>query len=81
MRQDSATVPMHGYKFAAALQAAQECGKPVLLKIAWGAGHSYGLTPDQRRETQAEEIAFLVKVLDLDVSHTLAPTSGQVMKK
>ena len=79
--KDDTTTPMHGYKFAAALQAAQGCSKPVLLKIAWGAGHSYGLTPDQRRETQAEEIAFLVKVLDLDVSHTLAPASGQVMKK
>ncbi len=79
--KDDTTTPMHGYKFAAAMQAAQGCDNPVLLKIAWGAGHSYGLTPEQRRETQAEEIAFLIKMLDLDVSHSLAPTSGQVMKK
>ena len=63
---------MHGYKYAAALQHAQGCDNPVLLKTAWGAGHSYGLTPEQSRETQAEELAFLVKVLGLDVSRVLA---------
>ena len=63
--KDDTTTPMHGYKFAAAMQAAQGCDNPVLLKIAWGAGHSYGLTPELSRETQAEEIAFLIKVLDM----------------
>ena len=72
---------MHGYKFTAAMQAAQGCNNPVLLKIAWGAGHSAGLTPEQRRETLAEELAFLIKVLDVDVSQVLSPTSGQVMEK
>ena len=79
--KDDTTTPMHGYKFTAAMQAAQGCDNPVLLKIAWGAGHSAGLTPKQRRETLAEELAFLIKVLDVDVSHVLSSTSGQVMEK
>ncbi|MFB3132712.1 MAG: prolyl oligopeptidase family serine peptidase, partial [Rhodothermales bacterium] len=79
--KDDTTTPMHGYKFTAAMQAAQGCDNPVLLKIAWGAGHSAGLTPEQRRETLAEELAFLIKVLDVDVSHALSSTSGQVMEK
>ncbi|HMB89697.1 MAG TPA: prolyl oligopeptidase family serine peptidase [Rhodothermales bacterium] len=70
--KDETTTPMHGYKYAAALQRAQGCDNPVLLKVAWGAGHSYGLTPQQSRETQAEELAFLVKVLGLDMTAVLA---------
>ncbi len=67
--EDATTTPLHGYKFTAALQAAQSCPNPVLLKIAWGAGHAYGLTPDQVNQTQAEELAFLIRTLGLDVSN------------
>ena len=63
------------------MQAVQGCDNPVVLKVAWGAGHSYGLTPEQRRQTQAEELAFLIKVLDMNVSHVLSPRSGQVMER
>ncbi len=69
--KDETTTPMHGYKFAAALQHIQSCNNPVLLKTVWGAGHSYGLTPEQSRETQSHELAFVVKVLGLDVSRVL----------
>ncbi len=65
--RDETTSPMHGYKFAAALQAAQGCAIPVLLKIAWGAGHSYGATRSQSDETMAQELAFLVAVLGMEV--------------
>ena len=64
--KDDTTTPMHGYKFAAALQHAQSCTNPILLKITWGAGHSYGFSPEQRRETQAQELAFLFKALGMD---------------
>ncbi|MBX2819032.1 MAG: prolyl oligopeptidase family serine peptidase [Rhodothermaceae bacterium] len=63
--KDETTTPMHGYKFTAQLQHAQGCNNPILLKIAWGAGHSYGLTPEQGFETQAQELAFLFKALSL----------------
>ena len=69
--KDDTTTPMHGYKFAACLQEMQECDNPAILKIAWGAGHAYGASPEQTRETQAEELAFLVRVLGLDVEHVL----------
>ena len=65
--KDDLVTPMHGYKFLARLQATQGCENPTLLKIAWGAGHSYGATPDQARRTQAEELAFLVRVLGMEV--------------
>lgn len=37
--KDEPSVPMHGYKFVAALQYLQKCDHPALLRIAWGAGH------------------------------------------
>ena len=43
--------PVHAYKFTAASQHVQsqapDCSAPVLLKMAWGAGHSIAATPDR----------------------------------
>jgi prolyl oligopeptidase len=38
---DDRVVPSHSYKFAAALQAAQRCDRPILLRVASDASHSY----------------------------------------
>ncbi|HXI20941.1 MAG TPA: prolyl oligopeptidase family serine peptidase, partial [Gemmatimonadales bacterium] len=38
---DDRVVPSHSYKFAAALQAAQGCTRPILLRIARDASHGY----------------------------------------
>jgi prolyl oligopeptidase len=38
---DDRVVPAHAYKFAAALQTAQACDAPVLLRVAKDASHSY----------------------------------------
>ncbi len=65
--KDPTTPPQHGYKFVAALQAHQQCENPALLKIVWGGGHGFGTTNEQKIETQSQELAFLVKVLDLDI--------------
>jgi len=43
-------VPSHAYKFAATLQAAQACGRPVLLRVATDASHMYA-----SRQTQIDE--------------------------
>ncbi len=65
--EDPTTPPQHGYKFVAALQAQQRfCESPALLKIVWGAGHRFGTSSEHTRQTQAQELAFLVKVLGLD---------------
>jgi prolyl oligopeptidase len=38
---DDRVVPSHAYKFAATLQAAQACERPILLRVARDASHSY----------------------------------------
>jgi prolyl oligopeptidase len=63
--RDEVAVPMHGYKFVAAMQAAQSCEKPVLLKVMWGAGHNFGTTPEQSIDSRASQIAFLVRIFGM----------------
>ena len=60
---DQTAVPMHGYKFIAALQANQKCENPVLLKVMRGAGHNFGATPDQTVDSNVDALAFLFRVL------------------
>jgi prolyl oligopeptidase len=69
--RDEVTVPMHAYKFTAALQAAQGCEQPVLLKMMWGAGHNFGVTPEQVIDARTDEIAFLARVLNLGLRRCL----------
>jgi prolyl oligopeptidase len=38
---DDRVVPSHAYKFAATLQAAQACDRPILLRVASDASHGY----------------------------------------
>ena len=61
--KDEVAPPVHAYKFVAALQHAQsetaDCQAPVLLKMAWGAGHSMAATPERRPEMWASQLAFL----------------------
>lgn len=61
---DEVTPPLHAYKFVAALQHAQACDDPVLLRVAWGAGHSAGATPERSVENWIDQLSFLVRVLE-----------------
>ena len=65
--KDKVTPPQHGYKFVAAMQAHQPCERPVYLKIVRGGGHGFGVSREQTLQTQSEEMAFLAKVLNMDV--------------
>ena len=47
---DDRVVPSHSYKFAAALQSAQACDRPILLRVAVDASHQYA-----SRTAQVEE--------------------------
>ncbi len=63
---DDRVVPWHSYKFGAALQAAQGCADPVLVRVETRAGHGAGKPKWMRIEDYADQLAFLVKHLRLD---------------
>ncbi len=63
---DDRVVPGHSFKFAAALQAAQGCDKPILIRIETRAGHGAGKPTSKRIEEAADKWAFLVKVLGIE---------------
>jgi prolyl oligopeptidase len=56
---DDRVVPMHSFKFAAALQAAQSCNNPVLINIQSKAGHGAGKPTSMLIQEQADKWAFL----------------------
>lgn len=62
--RDETAVPLHAYKYVAALQAAQDCPRPVLLQVMEGAGHSMGVSPEQSARSWARQLAFLDLVLE-----------------
>jgi prolyl oligopeptidase len=54
---DDRVVPSHSFKFTAALQAAQACDRPVLIRIETLASHGYRPT-DKRIAELADQWAF-----------------------
>jgi prolyl oligopeptidase len=62
---DDRVIPGHSFKFAAALQRAQACDAPVLIRISTRAGHGSGRPVAKRIEEIADEWAFLVKNLNI----------------
>jgi len=54
---DDRVVPSHSFKFAAAIQAAQACAKPVLIRVETQGSHGYRPT-DKRIAELADEWAF-----------------------
>jgi prolyl oligopeptidase len=54
---DDRVVPAHSFKFAAALQAAQECDRPVLIRVEKSGSHGYRPTDRIIAET-ADVYAF-----------------------
>lgn len=63
---DDRVVPAHSYKFAAALQAAQACDRPVLLRVASDASHSYASTRAQIAE-RSDMWAFIAARLGVRI--------------
>jgi prolyl oligopeptidase len=63
---DTRVMPMHSFKFAAALQAAQVGPAPVLLAVRLSSGHGGGETISQAIEQSADVYAFLAKNLRMD---------------
>ena len=65
--RDDRVVPWHSYKFAAALQAAQVCDHPILLRVETRAGHRDGKPVWMQIEDFADQWAFLVSALNMEL--------------
>jgi len=68
---DDRVVPSHSFKFVAALQAAQACDKPILIRVETLGSHGYRPT-DKRIAELADEWAFTLAEL-----HVAAPAKQQ----
>ena len=64
---DDRVVPMHSFKFAAALQEAQAAEDPILLRVELKAGHGAGTPISKRIDEVADTWAFLADVFDMKV--------------
>lgn len=60
---DDRVFPAHSFKFAAALQAAQACENPVLIRIETRAGHGAGKPTAKIIEEAADKLAFLERTI------------------
>lgn len=67
---DDRVVPGHSFKFIAALQRAQACSRPVLIRIETRAGHGAGKPTAKLIDETADQWAFLVKTLGMQVPET-----------
>ena len=54
---DDRVVPSHSFKFAAVMQQAQGCSKPILIRVETQASHGYRPT-DKRIAELADQWAF-----------------------
>lgn len=65
---DDRVVPGHSFKYAAALQAAQGCAKPTLIRIDTDTGHGAGKPTGKSLDEYADRYAFLVKNLGMTLT-------------
>jgi prolyl oligopeptidase len=63
--RDDRVVPWHSYKFAAALQHAQGCASPILLRVETRAGHGAGKPTWMQIEDFADQWAFAAAMLGI----------------
>jgi prolyl oligopeptidase len=70
---DDRVAPWHSYKFAAALQAAQSCPNPILIRIETRAGHGAGKPVWMQIDDFADQWGFLAKWLGMSQP---GPTPG-----
>lgn len=64
---DDRVVPSHSYKFAAALQSAQNGPAPTLIRIESKAGHGAGTPTSKRIEAIVDKYSFLAKSLGFEI--------------
>ncbi|HEX2692380.1 MAG TPA: prolyl oligopeptidase family serine peptidase [Kofleriaceae bacterium] len=64
---DVRVAPLHSYKFAAALQAAQAGPAPILMRVETKSGHGGGTTRTQAIDQQTERLLFFAASLGLKI--------------
>lgn len=64
LEQSDSPATSHAYKFAATLQAAQSCDRPILLRVAHEASHSYA-AKDTRIAELSDMWAFIAAQMNL----------------
>jgi prolyl oligopeptidase len=62
---DDRVVPWHSFKFAAELQHAQSCEKPVMIRIETRAGHGSGKPVWMQIEDYADQFGFVANALGM----------------
>ena len=62
---DDRVVPGHTFKYVAALQAAQGCANPILVRIETKAGHGAGKPTTKQIDQATDRLAFLVRTLQM----------------
>lgn len=63
---DDRVAPWHSYKFAAALQHAQGCARPVLIRIETRTGHGGGASTSKIIDEYADQWAFVAEHVGLN---------------
>ena len=71
---DDRVVPWHSFKFTAALQAAQICPNPILIRVETRAGHGAGKPVWMQVEDFADQWAFAAQALRMPVPGEAAPS-------
>ena len=64
---DDRVAPWHSYKFAAALQHAQGCDRPALIRVETRTGHGGGAAVSKIVEEYADQWAFVAAQTGLEV--------------
>jgi prolyl oligopeptidase len=78
---DDRVVPAHSFKFAAALQHAQQGDAPVLIRVETRAGHGAGKPTETIIEEVTDEFAFLAATLGFQpfsTNDSSAATKGRL---
>jgi prolyl oligopeptidase len=73
---DDRVVPGHSFKYAAALQAAQAGTAPVLIRIETRAGHGAGMPTSKLIDEYADQWAFLVRNLGIQLPEGYGRTAA-----
>jgi prolyl oligopeptidase len=74
---DDRVVPAHSFRFAAALQAMQAAGAPVLLRTDTSAGHGAGKPAGKAIAENADRLAFLDAALGISSWLEMEPSRGK----